>query len=929
MAEGIGTAPHAREGRGRRRWHFAGAVLDERALELIVSGTEVDLERKPLEVLLYLLQHAGEVCTKDELLAGVWPGRVLSETVLTKSIGRLREVLGDSEQDIIRTAHGFGYRLVAAVRVESTPTVEAVTPLELRPGDHPPGRPLWSLIERLGIGGHGEAWRAKHAKTREQRVFKFALDETSLAALKREITLFRVINDTLGEEARVLRLLDWNLEQPPYFVETEFVSGGSLVDWVRASGGFESIELADRLEVVANIATAVAEVHSVGVLHKDLKPSNILVRTLGAGDLDIVLADFGSGGVLDVDRLERLGITRLGFTKTIAATALSSATPLYLAPEVLSGQPFTVKADIYALAVILYQFVVGDFQRVMSPGWERGVEDELLREDIALLAEGNPALRVADAGALARRLRTLEERRRQLYAERDASARAETARRRLERARAMRIGLILAFATLVLGLVASTWLYFDARQAERRSALSAEQSQAVVDYLSKDVFSPVSSGNEPVKDMSLTTLLSRAGSEVDLRFAGHPEIASELHFIIGRSLQLLLESPLAVHHLTRAMELGEHLDGAGSEPALRSASELVNIDYAMGNLGATIGRYEAALTAGERRLGPSAEPVLDLRLRVARGRYLLGAWALAAREYANLLADLRRATEVNDRLAGEVELYYGQALTDLASPQEATRHLEVAIDRLSATLGSRHMLVAESRSALGRALADSGHYAEALEQLRQAQSLASSWAPAGSWTAIRPQFFTALLLLHEDAPAAAQPLLEAVVNYEDRNEAAYLEAHKNSGAELDHTGPVRRALGEAYAREGRLSEAISTLERAIAVSQKADGSEHPDVASARLSLVECDLDAGRDADAEEALALVSQAALADLPRVHPVRAQWYRVAGLLALHRSAFREAREALGVSFDIYRTLYGPDHWRTQRARRELMHAIAAGRS
>jgi len=102
-----------------------------------------------------------------------------------------------------------------------------------------------------------------------------------------------------------------------------------------------------------------------------------------------------------------------------------------------------------------------------------------------------------------------------------------------------------------------------------------------------------------------------------------------------------------------------------------------------------------------------------------------------------------------------------------------------------------------------------------------------------------------------------------------------------------------------------------------------------DVASARLSLVECDLDAGRDADAEEALALVSQAALADLPRVHPVRAQWYRVAGLLALHRSAFREAREALGVSFDIYRTLYGPDHWRTQRARRELMHAIAAGRS
>jgi non-specific serine/threonine protein kinase len=54
-----------------------------------MASAEADLERKPLEVLIYLLPHAGEVCTKEELFSTVWPGRVLSEAVLTKCIGEL------------------------------------------------------------------------------------------------------------------------------------------------------------------------------------------------------------------------------------------------------------------------------------------------------------------------------------------------------------------------------------------------------------------------------------------------------------------------------------------------------------------------------------------------------------------------------------------------------------------------------------------------------------------------------------------------------------------------------------------------------------------------------------------------------------------------------------------------------------------------
>jgi len=100
-----------------RRWSFGAAVFDERTLGLTVDGREVELERKPLEVLRVLLAHAGEVVTKDQIVGAVWPGRFLSDTVLTKSISRIREALGDHDQSIVKTSHGYGYRLAAPVQV--------------------------------------------------------------------------------------------------------------------------------------------------------------------------------------------------------------------------------------------------------------------------------------------------------------------------------------------------------------------------------------------------------------------------------------------------------------------------------------------------------------------------------------------------------------------------------------------------------------------------------------------------------------------------------------------------------------------------------------------------------------------------------------------------------------------------------------------
>ncbi|NGY04557.1 winged helix-turn-helix domain-containing protein [Solimonas terrae] len=96
-------------------WQFGDTVFNEGSLELSVAGTLINLERKPLEVLRYLLWHAGDVVTKEELLDAVWPGRVLNDTAVTKCVCRLREALRDDNQCIIKTAHGYGYRFAAEI----------------------------------------------------------------------------------------------------------------------------------------------------------------------------------------------------------------------------------------------------------------------------------------------------------------------------------------------------------------------------------------------------------------------------------------------------------------------------------------------------------------------------------------------------------------------------------------------------------------------------------------------------------------------------------------------------------------------------------------------------------------------------------------------------------------------------------------------
>src|SRR5437762_5313184 len=91
-----------------RVWTFAGREFDESRLELRVNGKPVELELKPLEVLLHLLQHADDVVTKDELLEAVWPGLSVVEGSLSTAVYKLRKALADENSSIVVTVPRVG-----------------------------------------------------------------------------------------------------------------------------------------------------------------------------------------------------------------------------------------------------------------------------------------------------------------------------------------------------------------------------------------------------------------------------------------------------------------------------------------------------------------------------------------------------------------------------------------------------------------------------------------------------------------------------------------------------------------------------------------------------------------------------------------------------------------------------------------------------
>lgn len=545
-------------------WDTGALRVDESTASVLRAGVPLRLDRSSYDVLLTLLRRGGEVVTKDELLEAGWPGRVVSENSLAKAVSRLRQVLGEDAAQL-RAVHGYGYRFTGPVGFRPVPGLVAGPAAPYPASGAPlPYRPGWTLGPLLAEGGSSQVFQAAHAHE-PPRAVKFALGERGLLEIKREAGLLRYVARTAGsEDSPVFAMLGSNLSNPPFFIELPLHTQGHLAHWLarpETHGGERSLD--ERLRAAAAICAAVARLHDLGVVHRDLKPENLyLFDTPGTGSgLRAVIGDLGASDAVASASLASLGVTLSLMNATGSAAAGSL---LYVSPEVIGGSGATQHSDVYALGVLVYQLALGNLRRPLGPGWEEDIDDPLLREDIALAAQVNPARRAIDARGLAERLDQLPQRRVQRAQALEEAAASRRNREEVARWRRRRARGFVAIAVLLAGLGLTLWQQqrteharMLAEAAAQRARIESDKANAVVRFMTRDVLSQADpfavGGSGP--DLSLRDAIDRAAAGVDARFAGHPRAAAAVHGTLGATYTGLNQFPPAVRHRTRQVAL--------------------------------------------------------------------------------------------------------------------------------------------------------------------------------------------------------------------------------------------------------------------------------------------------------------------------------------------------------------------------------------
>ena len=254
----------------------------------------------------------------------------------------------------------------------------------------------YELVERIAIGGMGEVWRATDLRSGRAVAAKILRpeltgDEIFLARLRAEAANSRGLR-----HPNLAVVLDAGERDGSGWIIMELVQGRPLSDILEERGTMRPVEI---LTIMAQVARALQVVHDSGVIHRDVKPSNILINREGLAKL----TDFG--------------ISTAVHQRPMTATGMVMGTAQYLAPEQAMGNMATPSGDLYALGIIGYEALVGHrpftgstqveiaFAHVNQevPPIPGNVPKEV-RDVIMELLSKSPADRPASARELARRL---------------------------------------------------------------------------------------------------------------------------------------------------------------------------------------------------------------------------------------------------------------------------------------------------------------------------------------------------------------------------------------------------------------------------------------------------------------------------------------------------------------------------------------------
>lgn len=868
-------------------FRFGTAEFDEARAELRVQGLAVDVQQKPLQLLAMLLAQPGEVVRKEDIYRQLWGDRVTVDNVLANAALKLRTALGPENGQRIATVARQGYRFDGPVERVATGR-RLLSRLDLSAGMPVPGRENFVLSEQLGASHQNETWRARQPRTGETRVYKFAVDGERLAALKREATVHRLLREGLGERDDLARVLDWNFESPPFFLECED-GGQSLLAW-GDSGALKTLAMPARLGLALQVLDAVAAAHGLGVLHKDLKPGNILIAQ-GANDgWQIRLTDFGSAGIVDPLRLQALHITAMGMTMSPESGSSDfSGTAYYIAPELHTGAAFTTRSDLFSLGVIVYQLVCGDLRRPMASGWARDVGDPLLAEDLALATDLDPARRMASVAELADRIRRLPQRHAEAESARSAQVEAESARQALARAQARRPWVLASVVLLVAGLAASLWL----AQGQLRAREDADQQLALANALNSLLTDDVIAAANPTiagrANVTVAEAVAVAASSVEKHFASTPPATrARLHLAMQRAFSTITRYPEALAQGQLALkafeDAGLGASDAAAEARLTMAVDLVQVGR-MDEAKAALAEFAPAEASGH--LTPvSRARALWARAWISTGQLGLKESTGLLDESARLLDALPQPLSPDAALLRErVDFDLGQTrmmLGDYAKAEQVIRHL---IDVQDARYGANHPRPLYTRVALAACLGYEGRNDDAQAMLLAASDgLMRTLGPNDRKTISARDQLAAVVYRKGDYAGAAALWTDVLAGF------TRLMGETSSSAVTAESN-----VGLAWLHAGQAARAEPPLRSALAHARATEADDAPRVQQIRFVLADALLELRRHAEVPALLRDLNpeQLNLAEQERDWPARLDLLQ--GRLLRQQGQLDAARQAL----------------------------------
>ncbi len=732
-----------------------------------------------------------------------------------------------------------------------------------------------AVLEEIGRGAAGIVYRARQEQPAREVALKILRPHEAASAESR--ARFRMEATTVAglDHSAILPVLSVGEHDGlPYFT-MKLCAGGSLAQHIgRYRGAWRDIAT-----LMATLADAVQHAHERGVLHRDLKPGNILFDESGRA----FVSDFG------IAKSNRRANSGAPFTQPLSVMGTRG----YVAPEVLRGgaSGATLAADVYGLGAILHELITGVLPAENAGGAGATVTLKGVPRDLAVIAgkclQPEPAGRYASAAALAGDLLAW-------LAGRPIAARPVSAVGQAWAWARRNPALAVTSAAALLALVAvaavssaaavrlsreqrATAAALDRAEVERKRATTeAQVSKSIADFLQNDLLAQASPDQQPDRNLTLRAVLDRAAKKIENRFAAEPLIEASIQETLAKTYGGLGEYAPMQQHLERALALRQKKVGPDDPAVLDAKSDLV---LALTELG----KYPEAETLGQATL--------------ASQQRVLG------REHADTLVSM-----IN------LETVYQHE----GRPAEAQALLIEALEISKRVLGVEHPTTLQAMNDLAFVYRGKQAYAEA--QALNLQTLELRRRVLG---AEHPGTLSSLINVGSVYRAQGK-FAEAEATFSE----LLLTSRRVLGAEHPTTLNAMNNLAVAYQDQRKFDEAAGLFAQILEISRRVVGAEHPNTLRSMNNLAAVDRGAGRLAEAESLYLETLRISRRTLGEEHLDTLRYQQNLGTIYLLEQKFSEAESIFATVLIVRQRLLGPEHAETLIALENLGVALSQQR-